>query len=95
MTLRKAYLDLDVLTVLRADFPELAAIKQEGCCEFIQICRDTVRYLGARKRVEKDENSEYFDLYEQIRELCTHGVELRDGTLPCSNKEENFREGSI
>lgn len=67
----------------------LESIKPKDCCEYIIVCEDTMIYLTKREEVSSsEENKEYQALECQIKNLCTHGAELREKTLRCGLRDK-------
>lgn len=82
---------LDFVSLLRADFLDLSAIKQDQCCEYINNCKDMIKYVELRENLNKNEDSNYINLAEQIENLCSHRTELAGRTLTCLLRDKYSR----
>lgn len=84
-------LNLDFIETLRGDFPELAAIGHDQCCECMNKCKDTKKYMTLRENVDRNDDLDYLNLADQIINLCTHRTELEGRTLACLLRDKYLK----
>ncbi len=89
--MNESILSLDFIGTLRLDFLELAAIGHDQCCECMDKCKDTKKYAALRENVDRNDDLDYFNLTDQIVNLCAHRTELEERTLVCLLRDKYLK----